>query len=72
MYLTGYTKLCKDRATNAAYPLDILDGMTREFQKALDGGILGTTYLLEKLDTLQRHVEWCHQEAQEQWKENLD
>jgi len=67
MYLDGYKALCKNRSTSAEYPLDLLDGLTREFQKALDGGILGTTYILEKLDTLKCHVEWLDSEARKQF-----
>jgi len=69
MYLENYKGLCKSRSTNAEYPLDLLDGIKREFDKALSGGILGTTYILEKLETLKQHVKWCNEVAHEQWEE---
>jgi hypothetical protein len=68
MYLEDYKGVCKSRSTNAEYPLELLDGIEGEFQKALGGGILGTTYILEKLETLKRHVEWCNEVAHEQWQ----
>jgi hypothetical protein len=68
MYLDNYKALCKERSTNAEYPLDLLDGIRREFEKALEGGILGTTYILEKLETLKSHVEFCDFHAKAQFK----
>ena len=53
-----YPGLCKDRITNGAYPLDLLDSMRIEIQKGLDGGLVSPRYLREKLETFSQFVEF--------------
>lgn len=61
--IDDYPHLCKSRATNAAYPLDLLDSIQREFQKGLDGGVVSTAYLRSKLAELDRFVTFLEQNA---------
>jgi len=70
-YLTNYIATCKSRATNPEYPLDLLDSIRREFDKGLNGGIFDASYVLSKLDSIKRHVEWCEQQAREEFAKQL-
>lgn len=71
-YLVNMPETCKSRATNPEYPLTLLDSIQKEFQKSLDGGIFDATYVLTKLDTLTRHVEWLEQMAREERQKDYE
>ena len=56
--VTDYKTLCKSRATNAEYPLDLLDSLEKEIRQGLSGGVVSPSYLLEKLAALTRFATW--------------
>jgi hypothetical protein len=62
-YLTDMPGLCRERATRPEHALDLLDSMKREFDKSFEGGIFDPGYVLQKLDSLRRHVVWLQNEA---------
>ena len=63
MYLEDMPGLCRSRATNPEYPLELLKSIQKEFDKGLNGGIFDPCYVLRKLETLTRHVTWLADEA---------
>ena len=63
-YLTDMPKTCRDRATRPEHALDLLDSVRKEFDKGFNGGIFDPGYVLQKLDTLRRHVKWLQGEAE--------
>jgi hypothetical protein len=62
-YLKNMPATCRARATRPEYALDLLDSLTREFQKGMNGGIFDPSYVLSKLATLTDHVKWLEVEA---------
>ena len=62
-YLTNMPETCRQRATRPEHALDLLDSVKKEFDKSFDGGIFDARYVLGKLNSLTRHVEWLRQEA---------
>lgn len=62
-YLTDMPGLCRSRATRPEHALDLLDSVKKEFDKSFAGGIFDPGYVLQKLDSLTRHVQWLQQEA---------
>lgn len=66
-YLTNMPETCRANATNPEYALSLLDSIKREFDKGFNGGIFDATYVLEKLGTLTRHVEWLERKAVEEF-----
>lgn len=66
-YLTNMPDLCRQRATRPEHALDLLDSMKREFDKSFDGGIFDPVYVLQKLDSLRRHVKWLEHEANKEF-----
>ena len=66
-YLTDMPGTCRKRSTNPEYPLELLKSISGEFHKGLNGGIFDATYVLSKLDTLTRHVEWLEGMAREEF-----
>ena len=58
MYLEDMPGLCRSRATNPEYPLELLKSIQKEFDKGLNGGIFDPVYVLGKLETLTCHVTW--------------
>ena len=66
-YLVDMPGTCRARATTPEYPLDLLKSISGEFDKGLNGGIFDASYVLSKLDTLTRHVEWLEGQAREQF-----
>lgn len=65
-YLTDMPKTCRDRSTNPEFPLHLLKSISGEFDKGLNGGIFDASYVLSKLDSLTRHVEWLEHMAKEE------
>jgi hypothetical protein len=65
-YLSDMRATCKARATNAAYPLELLESIQSEFDKGLNGGIFDASYVLSKLSTLTEHVRFLEVEARKE------
>lgn len=62
-YLVDMPATCRARSTNPDYALHLLESISCEFDKGFNGGIFDASYVLSKLATLTRHVEWLEQEA---------
>lgn len=70
-YLSDLRATSKRGSTNPQYPLDLLESIQGEFTKGLNGGIFDATYVLSKLETLTRHVQWLENEARKEWDADL-
>jgi len=66
-YLENMPETCRKRATNPEYPLQLLKSISGEFDRGLNGGIFDATYVLNKLESLTRHVEWLENMAREEF-----
>lgn len=66
--IRNYPELCRSRATNPAYPLDLLRSLRGEFEKGLAGEGISPDYLAEKAAALSRFVDWLSV-AEEQRRE---
>ncbi len=66
MYMEDMPGVCRKHATNPEWPLELLKSIRGEFDKGLNGGIFDPDYVLTKLDSLKRHVEWLSFKASEQ------
>lgn len=62
-YLTNMPETCRARSTRPEHALELLASVRREFDKSFGGGIFDASYVLEKLNSLTRHVKWLGQEA---------
>lgn len=66
-YLTNMPETCKRAATRPEHAIDLLEAIRGEFDKGLNGGIFDASYVLAKLDTLTRHVQWLEREARKEF-----
>jgi len=64
--MDNYAAVCRSRATNPEYPLELIESLQKEFKKGMEVGFIDPLYLLEKLDALTRHVEWCREVGDQQ------
>lgn len=71
-YLENMPKTCRDRGTNPHWPVDLLDAITGEFDKAFQGGIFDPSYVLDKLDKIRSHVVWLDQMANEEFAKQCE
>ncbi len=71
-YLTNMPETCRTRATRPEQALDLLDSVKKEFDKSFNGGIFDATYVLSKLRSLTRHVEWLEQETDRERAADFD
>jgi hypothetical protein len=65
-YLVDMPATCKARSTNPEYPVHLLESISGEFDKGLNGGIFDASYVLSKLETITRHVKWLEEMAVEE------
>jgi len=63
-YLTNMPETCRKRSTRPEHALDLLDSVKKEFDKSFGGGIFDASYVLQKLESLTRHVKWLAGEAE--------
>jgi hypothetical protein len=68
-YLPNMPETCKRAATRPEHALDLLESIQGEFNKGFNGGIFDASYVLAKLDTLTRHVQWLEKEATKEWRQ---
>jgi hypothetical protein len=70
-YLRDMPRTCRERSTNPEFPLHLLKSISGEFDKGLNGGIFDASYVLEKLESLTRHVKWLEHMAEQEWAEQF-